>query len=73
MATPKPATHHCLRCGKEFPVDIFVCPECKEILITPDKRRGPAPWVIVLLIAATLALFIYVSILFWKTVMLHQY
>ena len=73
MAETQPNTNRCARCGQVFAAEVLVCPQCKEILTAPGQRRGPARWVIVLLICAILAVGIYAVELFWKIVVLHQY
>jgi predicted nucleic acid-binding Zn ribbon protein len=73
MAETRISKNHCSHCGKDYAAEILVCPECKQILVTPGERRGTAPWVIVLLLCIILALLIYAIILSRQFVVLHQF
>jgi len=52
---------------------VYVCPICRNILVTPGTRAKTPGWIIGLLVAIIALLAIYAAVLAYQVLVLHRF
>ena len=73
MPSPPPTARECRSCGKSYPPEVYVCPICRNILVTPGTRAKTPGWIIGLLVAIIALLAIYAAVLAYQVLVLHRF
>lgn len=71
--SPTLTPHRCPKCGLSYPADVYVCPECQEILDTPKEQKRTPVWLIVLLSVIIAILFVWACLEAYRVFVLRQY
>lgn len=73
MADSLITPNKCPQCGAQYPADILVCPECRDILQQPPEEKKTPLWLLLLLFAIIAVLASYAGLLAYQVVVLHKY
>jgi hypothetical protein len=65
--------NRCPQCGLHYPGDVFVCPDCQEILTLPPAKKPTSPGLIALLVTVIVLLAAYAGYLAYQVFVLRQY
>ncbi len=73
MADPLITPNKCPQCGAQYPADILICPECRDILEQPPAEMKTPRWLILLLLAIIALLASYAGLLVYQVFVRRQY